>query len=47
MKRKMYMIPKIEEVFFTPKDDLCQWTPEHPQGDLPGFLVGSPAISDE
>lgn len=48
MKKKMYMIPKVEEVFFTPKEDICQGvTPGHPQGDIPGFLVSSPAIGDE
>lgn len=45
MQKKMYMIPQVEEVYFTPKRDLCQW--DHPQGDLPEFFVSSPAIGGE
>ena len=39
MQKKMYIIPQVEEVFFTPKGDLCQ--SDHPQDGWSSFNPGS------
>ena len=40
MQKKMYMIPQVEEVFFTPKRNVCD-TPIHPNDGWSAFNPGS------